>query len=383
MPTFSLEHVKATALGALTGDAALLIREGKEGGDTVREIVVVDLASGQSRIALHYRRRAGEIVDAEAGPAALARQLSSDGKRVVLDDVHLPVQPSATKTNHPGQPLLIADLETGKLTVLSISGVANDAVDPAWAPHSDTIAFARRPLGAPRFGDDGVWVIGANGSGLRRLTDGEQRAYSYVFGWTADGAAVAFGIGGLGLDHLDYRIVDVNTRAVKKVGAYVESIAPGAWRRGTPAFAAAFTDDPQNMGAGHPGGATRVVVADSTGGNARTVLTQPVDQYGRPRLLNVRWHPSADKVLAYVADPAQNAALIIDLPTGAVTRTGRARASRIEWSPDGNELVCLVSSPPTAPMSLTIGPPDSACQRELVPGTFDWNLLGLATVRYR
>lgn len=308
--TFSLDYVRATPLGALTGDVVWLIREGHENGQPVREIVLVDLASGQSRVALHYRRRAAELADAEAGPAALARQLAPDRKRVVLDDVYLPIQPGVAKVSDPGQPLLIADLVSGALTVLSIPGVATDAVDPAWAPRGDTIAFARRPLGAPRFGDDGVWIINTNGSGLRRLTDGEPGGYSYVFGWTADGNGVAFGDGGIGLIQLDYRIVDISSRAVKKLDGYVESIAPGSWRSGTPAFAGAFTDDP---GSGsHAGAATRVVVADAGGANARIVFTEPVDQSGRPRLMNVRWNPSADTLLAFVLDPGQNSARIID-----------------------------------------------------------------------
>lgn len=363
----------------------MIVRAGKENGNAIREIVVLDLAGGPARVALRYeyRRRAADLVYAEAGPVSLARQLSPDGKRIVLDDAYLPLRPGGVKANDPGQPLLIADLETGHLSVLSVPGIATDSVDPAWAPSGEILAFARRPLGAPRTGDDGVWIVRADGSGLRRLTDGERAGYSYVFGWTADGAGVAFGVGGLGLDHLDYRIVDVGTKAVTKLDGYVESIAPGAWRRGTPAFAGAFTDDPSRPGAGHVGGATRVVVTDATGANPRTVLTQPLDQYGRPRLYDVRWHPSADKLLVEVRDPGQNSVRIIDLATGAVTATGRGRAFRPQWAPSGTELVCLVSSPPTAPISVTIGPLDRACQQELLPGTFDWSVLDLATKRYR
>lgn len=377
--TFSLDYVKATPLGPLTGDNAVIVRHGIEGANAVRELVVLDLAGGPARVALHYRRKTPELVDAQSGPVSLARQLSPDGKRVVLDDAYLPTQPSATKTNDPGQPLLIADLETGKLTFLSIPGVATDSVDPAWSPGGEIIAFARRLLGAPRFGDDGVWIVGTDGAGLRRLTDGESSGYSYVFGWTGDGAGVAFGVGGIGLDHLDYRVVDVRTRTVKKLEGYIEWIDAGVWRRGTPAFAGVFTDDPQGVA---PGGETRVVVADETGANVRTVLTQPVNQYGGPRLMNVRWHPFADKLLVEVRDPGQNSVRIIDLASGAVTSTGRARAFRIEWTPSGTELVCLVSSPPTAPISVTTGPLDKACQRELLPATSDWIVLDLVTKRY-
>jgi len=323
---------------------------------------------------------ATELVYAEAGPISLARQLSRDGKRIVLDDVNL--RSNAATPNDPGQPLLIADLETGKLRVLAIPGAASDLVNPAWAPGGDSIAFARRSLGAARLEDDGVWIVGTDGSGLRRLTDGDRGGYSYVFGWTADGTSVAYGVGGLGLDHLDYRMVDVSTKATKKLDGYVESIAPGEWRTGTPAFAGAFTDEPQNIGGGHFGGVTRVVVADAAGANPRTVFTQPVDSYGRPRLLNVRWHPFTDKLLVEVLDPGQNSARIIDLTSGTVTATGRGRATGIDWAPNGSDLVCLVSSPPTAPISVTIGPVGSACQRELLAGTFDWIVLDLTTKRY-
>ena len=382
---FSLDYVQATPLGRLTGDKAVVVRHGNDDGHGVREIVVVDLAGGPIHVALRYRYRLrpAELVYADAGPVSLARQLSPDGKRVVLDDAYLPPEPSSAKRNDPGQPLLIADLETGKLTVLSIPGIATDSVDPAWAPSGDIIAFARRPIGAPRPGDDGVWTVRTDGSELLRLTDGDRSGYSYVFGWTADGAGVAFGVGGLGLDHLDYRIVDVSTRSVKRLDGYVESISPGAWRNATPAFAGAFTDDPAIFSAGHFGGATRIVVVDATGASPRTVLTEPLDQYGRPRLLNVRWHPSADRLLVEVRDPGQNSVRIIDLATGTVTAVGRGRAFRPEWAPSGTELVCLVSSPPTAPISVTIGPLDRACQQDLLQGTFDWSVLDLATRRYR
>jgi hypothetical protein len=398
---FSLENVKATALGRLTGDAALIIRSslpsdvtGRPGSGDMRELVVVPLDGGPARIALSYRRRPGTLSDFESGPVVLARQLSADRRRVILDDVDLPRLPSATKINDPGQPLVIADLETGALRVLAITGVGVDAVDSAWSPSGDSIAFARRPLGAPRIGDDGVWLVGVDGSGLRRLTDpAPAPGYTFVHGWTADGRAVAFSIGvirpdapaGVTPTGMDYRLVDVTTRAVRKLDGYIETVAPGDWRVGSPAFVGTFTDDPPDISVSttHYGGATRVVAADAAGQSVRTIFEQSIDQYGRPRLYQARWHPTADKLLVFVNDPGQNSVKLIDLTTGAVTVSGRGRAFRAEWAPSGDAMVLLVSTPPTAPTSVTIRSLDGTQERDLVPAAFEWVVLDLATVRYR
>lgn len=68
--------------------------------------------------------------------------------------------------------------------------------DPAWAPGDRTLAFAySRDSNA---GSTGIWVVKANGKGLRRLTGGSDGSPS----WSADGRTIVFDRATRGVSHV-------------------------------------------------------------------------------------------------------------------------------------------------------------------------------------
>jgi Tol biopolymer transport system component len=64
--------------------------------------------------------------------------------------------------------LAVLDLDRG-----TVRALVDDAHQPAWSHRGDLIAFSRRAAGV-----DGVWVMRADGTGERRVTDGTAPAFA-------------------------------------------------------------------------------------------------------------------------------------------------------------------------------------------------------------
>ncbi len=79
-----------------------------------------------------------------------------------------------------------------RLTVGRPSGSARTDVDPLFSPDGETIAFTR----APGRGGSDVYLVGSDGTGLRRLTTtplpprGQPRTGSSALAWSPDGTSV-------------------------------------------------------------------------------------------------------------------------------------------------------------------------------------------------
>ena len=60
-----------------------------------------------------------------------------------------------------------------------------DGRTPAWSPDGSTIAFSRI--------DDGIYIIGTDGTNLTRLTDSSLHGWDYYPVWSPDGSLILFG----------------------------------------------------------------------------------------------------------------------------------------------------------------------------------------------
>jgi Tol biopolymer transport system component len=69
---------------------------------------------------------------------------------------------------------------------VEVTRLTGAAYDPAWSPTDDRIAFVS---GEP--GNDEIYVIGADGSGLRRLTS-NQWEWDKHPSWSPDGRQIVF-----------------------------------------------------------------------------------------------------------------------------------------------------------------------------------------------
>jgi Tol biopolymer transport system component len=132
------------------------------------------------------------------------RKLS--GPTLLYDELHA-VSPDGSKialTNGEGRrtwtekQIAVADLATGKLTVLTDSKTA--ALSPAWSPDGSLIAYVAAADGGDLWGDSGakqaltrrrIWIMNADGSHQHQITsDADFRDEQPV--WSGDGKSLIF-----------------------------------------------------------------------------------------------------------------------------------------------------------------------------------------------
>lgn len=85
--------------------------------------------------------------------------------------------------------LAIVDLESSEETVLTTAaGEYDQHSEPSWDPTGDRIVFKR----SPGLVDEELWMVNADGSGLRRLTMPGAAQYDRNAEWSPDGQAIVF-----------------------------------------------------------------------------------------------------------------------------------------------------------------------------------------------
>ena len=120
---------------------------------------------------------------------------------------------------------------------------------PAWSPDGRTIAFIRR-LPTDAGPDDGVYLLDANGRGVRRLTS--TRAETRQLAWSPDGRTIAVGL----------VLVDVRTGASTPIGAAATASSVDAVAWSPDGRLLAFTNDRGvHVVAAASGGHPRLVAA--------------------------------------------------------------------------------------------------------------------------
>ncbi len=206
----------------------------------------------------------------------------------------------------PGSPfgLLTIDVATGELGGIPGSDVGQPET-AAWSPDGAKIAFARK-------GERGLFVMNADGSGLRLLSD--LRATDPV--WSPDGSRIAFTAKG-DTDDAIY-IVDAD-------GVTTTWIARGGWPSWSP-------------------DGSELVYTDRG-----VLMVQGADPDADPRPLGVGmgsrpdWSPDGSKIV-FVAD----AGLIVASADGSgVTHVRSEPGSYLDpiWSPDGSTIAFAYRAP--------------------------------------
>jgi len=169
------------------------------------------------------------------------------------------------------------------------------ARDPIWSPDGRDIAFERANP------EDGLWIIGVDGSGLRRLStvSGSGEAFRRP-AWSPDGRRIVFRAGGDGAHRIF--TIDRDGRNERPLDSpFLDNGSP-AWSPDGSAIA--WTG---SAGPGNP--PHEIVIVDRDGSNARFLETPPLLE---PAVL--AWSPDARRLLTFLDD--QHTSLVVLDATG-------------------------------------------------------------------
>ena len=104
---------------------------------------------------------------------------SPDGTRLAVETQRSPSEPTG---------IAIVEVATGELHMITENPIGGDDAFPAWSPDGTRIAFTRS-RGAQQY-PSALFVVGVDGSGLRRLTPRGLNAYRP--NWSPDGTSIIF-----------------------------------------------------------------------------------------------------------------------------------------------------------------------------------------------
>jgi hypothetical protein len=369
-----LEGVAVYPLGDVHGDVALVLR-GRPGYPTGSqtsngELWAVPLDGSAPHLLIRFP---GAPVEGPGGFTAIRRQLSADGKKLVMSVAFPQAQPFTYAYR-----LVLIDLVTTDAQLVATPsdpapGYSYD-LRPAMSADGDRIAFDRM---ASTFWT-GIWSVRPDGSDTKTLcragSGADARGMGYFYGcYAVTGFAPD---GRVGFAEVDgYSLVD-NAGVIERIGYRLSSVLGVDWRASEPRLVATTS--------------TGVVTSDAHGAGQR-VLVGPGPF---PYQFEPRWRPGRDDVLLREGT-APNSHLAVITPTGTVVlAAGQPRPesrcpARAEWSPDGTKIVYLADciADPFTIRVIDVGEPVSRASADrllaqLPDGRAGWKPIDLAVVRY-
>ena len=303
--------IESFPLGQLRGAWTFVSRLRFDGPTAQLELWAVEDQGDRRVLALRYEEP-GAVTQ-----TAIARQLSPDGKRIVVSTPTLPGVGG-------GYRLTIVDLATGHTTALT-DGRQRD-IAPAWAPGGSSIAFIR----ATSTGDDPrLWLISIDGQTLQGPLP-TRGTPTQLYGWSADQVYLAYA------SNMFTPVVLKEAATNIVVGGLVANAfgIPLDFRARTPAFA------PELVLAQL--GTTEAAVDESApDGTARqTIVREPKPEQVSGMYLEPRWRPGSPTFLYRLGYKVFTNATT---PSFSVPLSGRVL--RAEWTRDGSWIAYVVDGP--------------------------------------
>jgi Tol biopolymer transport system component len=214
----------------------------------------------------------------------------------------------------------------GLRRLTDFAGTASETA-PAWSPRGDRIAYA-----SERDGNSEIYVAGADGTGNRRLT--EHPATDGVPAWSPDGTRIAFVSDRDGSPGIWAMTADGSAPARLVAGSADPGSKP-AWAPDGRSIAFASDRDAGNL---------EIYVADVSGGATSTAskLIAGPTLDGEPA-----WSPDGAR-LAFASDRDGSPQIYVAARDGSnVTKvTSKARSFTPTWAPDGSKLAYIYDPVP-------------------------------------